>query len=193
MGTISAPPKFRCLVYSCRKFRQTQILGNSACQTSSHERKGQDLRSVLHIEGGTNSKKGCDEGPVSSGPHSSPYGELCPNVLITQVRRRSRGLMLPTPPKYSEGDTHHPKAICMISSRQAQTAWLPPLFPAETRCAKLLPRMNPVFVAFAFAFAFGGKRIQTATENNNILCGFADRCQKLIHGPVIQQHTVHTP
>ena len=33
------------------------------------------LRSALHIEGGINWRKGCDEGPVSSGPHDSPHGK----------------------------------------------------------------------------------------------------------------------
>ena len=67
------------------------------------------------------------------------------NPWLPVVENSAQQTLLPTPRDYSEGDALHPEAIYMSSSRQAQTARLPSLFPAETSRAKVLPCMNHLF------------------------------------------------
>ena len=71
-GENSGTPESWC------QLRGTSVhpkLGDECMENQQPQKKEQGLRSVLHIVEGTNTGKGCDEGPVFSGPHSSPHCE----------------------------------------------------------------------------------------------------------------------
>ena len=98
----------------------------------------QGLRSALHFEGGTNSRKGCDEGPVSSRSTQFPAWRVVPKLLALVAQKISQGKS-----RHQSERRNFPHEIVPCRSPPPPAAVIAGCYSAQASCINQKRRRRP--------------------------------------------------